>query len=88
MGLLLIRQIFVLLLICIGIYAWVSPQGCHTLPGGDTRRRAGCRCGIFSGIIIFYFVAVKEAVWMAAKIKQHLGEIEEFSLKESPGLPK
>jgi hypothetical protein len=72
MGMLLIRQIFVLMLICLGIYAWVRLR--TVLPTWATHEGRRMSLWDFFGIVLFYFIAVKEAVWMAARIKQHLGE--------------
>jgi hypothetical protein len=69
---LLIRQVFVLMLISLAAYLWIRLQ--TVLPGWATHEGRRMSLWDLLGIVLVYLVAINEASWMAAKIKQRLGE--------------
>ena len=76
MGSLLVRQFVILALISIGLYEWrhVIPA----LPSWATGRAIrNLSLWELVGIIAVYVVAVREATWMAKKIKKQFPEIKE-----------
>ena len=76
MGKLLMRQILILALISLGLYEWH-----HLIPYLPSWANAPAYRNIslweLGGILLVYFVAVKEATWMAKKIKQQFPDIKE-----------
>jgi hypothetical protein len=76
MGILLVRQFVVLALISLGLYEWR-----HVVPLLPTwaNERAIRNLSLWevAGIIAVYVIALKEARWMAKKIKQQFPEIDE-----------
>ncbi len=74
MATLFARQILVLALVSAG--AWIWHRLIPILPSWATQ---GPRLPLWDlfGIILFYLVAVKEASWMAAKIKSKFPELED-----------
>ena len=76
MGKLLLRQIVILALISLGLYEWH-----HLIPFLPNWANAPAYRNIslweLGGILLVYFTAVKEATWMAKKIKQQFPEIKE-----------
>jgi hypothetical protein len=76
MGSLLARQILILALISLGLYEWH-----HLIPFLPTWATARAIRNLsnweFGGILLIYFIAVKEAKWMAKKIKKQFPEIKE-----------
>jgi hypothetical protein len=75
LGKLLIRQMAVLVLVSIGAYIWHHLE--HVLPDWIAQR--GRRLSVWDmfGLVIAYVVAVREASWMAQKIKLRFPELEE-----------
>jgi len=75
MASLLVRQFLILALISLGLYEWrhVIPA----LPSWATERARNLSLWDVAGIIVLYVIAVREATWMAKKIKQQFPEIEE-----------
>jgi len=73
MGALLIRQVFVLTLISLGAYLWFRLRA--TLPAWATRE-GKIPLWDLCGILLAYWAAVKEASWMAEKIKSRIRETE------------
>jgi len=76
MGSLLARQSVILALISLGLYEWR-----HVIPFLPTwaNERAIRNLSLWevAGIIAVYVIAVREAKWMAKKIKQRFPEIDE-----------
>lgn len=74
-GKLLVRQILILALVSLGAWFWraVKPD----LPEWLTHEGRKMSLWDYSGIILIYIVAVKEASWMAARIKKRFPELEE-----------
>jgi hypothetical protein len=75
MGLLLIRQIFVLALISLWLYLWhyLIPH----LPDWFAARGRRLSLWDFCGILLTYLVAVREATWMAKQIKKRFPELRQ-----------
>ena len=76
MGSLLVRQFVILALISLGLYEWR-----HVIPLLPTwaNERAIRNLSLWevAGIIVVYLIAVREATWMAKRIKQQFPEIDE-----------
>jgi hypothetical protein len=73
---LLVRQFFILALISLGLYEW--RHAIPALPNWATERAIrNLSLWEVAGIILVYVIAVREATWMAKKIKQQFPEIEE-----------
>jgi hypothetical protein len=75
MAKLLVRQSIILVLVSLGLYLWryVIPM----LPLWLTYRGRKMSLWDYGGIILTYFVAVKEASWMSARIKSKFPETED-----------
>jgi hypothetical protein len=75
MGVLLIRQTLVLVLITVGLYLWryLIPH----LPAWFATRGRRLSLWDYCGILLTYFVAVREAMWMARQIKKRFPELQE-----------
>lgn len=73
MGELLIRQIAVLTLVSVGAYVWFRLR--TVLPAWATQGR---RLPLWDlcGIVLAYWVAIREASWMADRIKRRFRETE------------
>ncbi len=74
-GALLIRQVIVLALISLGLYLWRHLEA--FLPVWVTYRGRRLSLWDYCGIVLVYLAAVKEASWMANKIKARFGEQED-----------
>jgi hypothetical protein len=74
MAKLLMRQVFVLMLISFGAYLWLRLK--TILPDWMTYESRRGSLWDFCGLILFYWAAVKEASWMARKIKRQFSEDE------------
>lgn len=76
MASLLVRQFFILALISLGLYEWrhVIPVWPSWATGRAIRNLSLWEV---AGIIVVYVIAVREATWMAKKIKQRFPEINE-----------
>ena len=75
MGALLIRQVFVLMLISLGAYLWHYLGS--ILPPWAVNRGRRLSLWDICGLVLVYLAAVKEASWMAGKIKGRFGESED-----------
>ena len=75
MGVLLIRQVFVLVLICLWFYLWryLIPH----LPAWFATRGRRLSPWDYCGILLTYFVAIREAKWMAKQIKKRFPDLHE-----------
>jgi di/tricarboxylate transporter len=73
MGRLLVRQILVLVLVSITAYLWRYSKS--IFPGWVTQEGRRMSLWDYFGIIVFYVVAVKEAKWMATRIKHQFSEL-------------
>jgi hypothetical protein len=73
---LLVRQIAIFALICLCAYEWR-----HLIPylpdWANARVIRNLSLWEFGGILLVYFVAIREATWMAKKIKRKFPEIKE-----------
>jgi hypothetical protein len=74
MAMLLMRQVFVLALIILGAYVWLRLK--TVLPAWVTHEGRRMSPWDFFGLILFYWAAVKEASWMAKRIKRWSSENE------------
>jgi hypothetical protein len=74
MGLLLIRQIVVLTLVSLGAYLWFRLKA--VLPAWAIQEGRRGSFWDICGILLAYWVAVREASWMAERIKRRFREIE------------
>ncbi len=75
-GLLLVRQILIIALISLVAYLWryLIPM----LPSwANARAYRNLSLWELGGVVLVYYVAVKEATWMARKIKQKFPDIKE-----------
>jgi hypothetical protein len=75
-GILLVRQILIIALISLGAYLWryLIPL----LPRWSNERAyRNLSLWEVGGALLVYFVAIKEATWMAKKIKQRFPDIKE-----------
>jgi hypothetical protein len=72
---LLVRQVFVLALVSAGAYLWryLTPF----LPEWVTHQSRRGSIWDLCGLVLAYFVAVREASWMAARIKRRCPELDE-----------
>ena len=77
MSKLLVRQTIVLGLVSGTAYLWRVSR--TVLPGWMTQEGRRMSLWDYFGIILFYVIAVREAKWMAAKIKLQLSEFENLS---------
>jgi di/tricarboxylate transporter len=75
MGKLLIRQILVLAIVSLTAYLWRYSKS--ILPGWVTQEGRRMSLWDYLGIILVYVIAVKEAKWMAARIKRQFPELED-----------
>ena len=76
MAILLVRQFFILILISLFFFEW--RQLIPILPNWATVKAIrNLSLWEFCGILAVYAVAVREATWMAKKIKQRFPEIRE-----------
>lgn len=75
MAMLLIRQAFVLALISLGAYLWHRLK--TTLPAWATYEGRRMSLWDLCGVLLAYWAAVKEASWMAEKIKRHFPTSED-----------
>lgn len=73
MGTLLIRQVFVLALISLGAYVWFRLRA--VLPAWATQE-GKVPLWVLCGIVLAYWVAVREASWMAERIKRRFRELD------------
>jgi hypothetical protein len=78
MGKLLLRQILVLAAVSLTAYLWRYSKA--VLPGWMTQEGRRMSLWDYVGILLFYVIAVKEAGWMAGRIKSHFPELEDPSL--------
>lgn len=69
MGKLLLRQILVLALVSVAAWSWRYAK--TVLPEWAVHEGRRMSLWDYLGMIVFYIVAVREASWMASKIKQH-----------------
>jgi hypothetical protein len=74
MGTLLIRQVFVLTLISLGAYLWFRLR--TVLPAWVTQEGRRMSVWDLCGILLAYWAAVREASWMAEKIKRRFRELD------------
>jgi len=76
MASLLVRQFFILALVSLALYEWR-----HVIPALPSwaRGRAIRNLSLWevAGIVVVYVIALREATWMAKKIKQRFPEIKE-----------
>lgn len=72
MAMLLIRQVFVLAAVSIGAYLWFKLR--VVLPPWATQEGRRMSLWDLCGILLAYWAAVREASWMAEKIKRHFIE--------------
>ena len=77
MGKLLLRQLLVLALVSLAAYLWRYSK--VILPSWVTQEGRRMSLWDYLGIILFYVIAVKEARWMAVKIKHQFSELEDPS---------
>jgi len=75
MATLLIRQVFVLTLISVGAYLWHNLK--TILPSWATYESRRLSLWDLCGVMLAYWAAVKEASWMAERIKRRFGETED-----------
>ena len=76
MGSLLVRQFVILALISLGLYEW--RHLIRFLPTwANERAIRNLSLWEVAGIIVVYVIAVREATWMAKKIKQRFPETDE-----------
>lgn len=75
MGKLLVRQILVLALVSLAAYLWHYSRS--ILPNWLTQEGRRMSLWDYFGVILFYIVAVREAKWMAARIKRKFSEVED-----------
>lgn len=75
MGRLLVRQVLILVLVSLGVYLWGYARS--ILPGWATQKGRRMSLWDYLGLIVFYVVAVKEAKWMATRIKRQFPELED-----------
>jgi hypothetical protein len=75
MAILLIRQVFVLMLISLGAYLWFHLRA--ILPAWTTHEGRRGSLWDLCGLLLAYKVAVREATWMAAKIKRRSAELDD-----------
>jgi hypothetical protein len=75
-GLLLVRQALIIALISLGAYSWRSLI--PILPvWANARAYRNLSLWEVGGALLIYFVAIKEATWMAKKIKEKFPDIKE-----------
>ncbi len=72
---LLIRQIIVLALVSLGAYLW--RHAIPALPKWATQEGRRISLWDTGGIVLVYVVAIREASWMANKIKSKFPELED-----------
>lgn len=75
LGKLLIRQILILILVSLGAYVWHYME--HALPAWIAQRGRRLSLWDMFGVVIAYVVAVREASWLAQKIKHRFPELDE-----------
>lgn len=75
MSKLLVRQTIVLALVSGTAYLWRFSR--TVLPGWMTQEGRRMSLWDYFGIILFYVIAVREAKWMADRIKRQVREFEE-----------
>jgi hypothetical protein len=75
MGTLLLRQVVVLTLISFGAYLWFRLR--ISLPAWATQEGRRMSLWDLCGILLVYFAGIKEASWMATKIKRRFRETED-----------
>jgi len=73
-GKLLLRQILVLALVSLTAYLWRYSK--TILPDWLTEEGRRMSLWDYFGLILFYVIAVREARWMAAKIKRQFPDLE------------
>jgi hypothetical protein len=75
-GILLLRQFFILALISLCAFEWR-----HLIPvlpsWANTKAVRNLSLWDLGGIIVVYLIAIKEATWMAKKLKKRFPEIRE-----------
>jgi hypothetical protein len=74
-GKLLLRQVLVLTSVSLAAYLWRYSK--MILPGWVTQEGRRMSLWDYVGILLFYFIAVREARWMAARIKLQFPKIED-----------
>ena len=77
MSKLLVRQTVVLALVSGTAYLWRYSK--TVLPGWMTQEGRRMSLWDYFGIILFYVIAVREAKWMAAKLKLQFSDLEDPS---------
>ena len=75
MGLLLIRQIVVLTLVSLGAYLWFRLKA--LLPAWAIQEGRRGSLWDICGILLAYWVAIREASWIAERIKRRFRETED-----------
>ena len=75
LGKLLVRQILILILVSVGAYLWRYLE--HVLPASIAQRGSRLSLWDLFGLMIAYVVAIREAAWMANKIKDQFPELKE-----------
>jgi len=72
---LLIRQVVILMLVSLGAYLWLRLK--TILPEWATHEGRRSSLWVTCGLLLVYWAAVKEASYMAKKIKRHFRETED-----------
>jgi hypothetical protein len=73
----LVRQIAILAMVSAVAYIWHYLR--HVLPAWFAETGHGLTWWDLFGLVLAYVVAVREASWMAEKIKRRFSELEETS---------
>lgn len=81
LAVLLGRQIVVLALVSLGACLWVYLR--HVLPTWLAQDGRRLSLWDYFGIIVFYVIAVREAMWMAGKIKKEFPDLAQPDEKAS-----